>query len=135
MSHKEILFCTRRKEGTTQFLPLFVNFCPSRGTWFSTSKSKRSRKKEVQPPKLFCFLWVVRLNHIPKKEVEDISSEINTAKCDNPSHESFLLNNDLNVTGACLDADFSRTGLLSLCKHRPPSGSLPSIRIQPAGFQ
>ena len=39
--------------------------------------------------------------------------------CDNLSHNSFLHNNDLNVTGACLDVDFSRNELVTL--HASPS--------------
>ena len=40
-------------------------------------------------------------------------------KCDNLSHKSFLSNNDLNVTGACLDVDFLSDGLVTL--HASPS--------------
>ena len=61
----------------------------------------------------------MHLNHISKKQVEDISLEINTVKCDNLSHKSFLSNNDLNVTGACLDVDFLSDGLVTL--HASPS--------------
>ena len=50
---------------------------------------------------------VVHLNRISKKEVEGLCWEINTVTCDYLSHHSFLQNNDLNVTGACLDVDFS----------------------------
>ena len=57
---------------------------------------------------------VVHLNCISKKEVEGLCCEINTVTCDYLSHHSFLQNNDLNVTGVCLDINFSQDQLFTL---------------------
>ena len=63
----------------------------------------------LKDPKL-----IVHLNRISKKKVDELDLEIITVDCDNLSNHSFLDNNDLNVTGACLDVNFVRNELVTL---------------------
>ena len=73
-------------------------------------KYSRSEMETYQELTLSLFLkdpkLIVHLDRISKKKVDELDLEINTVDCDNLSNHSFLDDNDLNVTGACLDVNF-----------------------------
>jgi hypothetical protein len=50
---------------------------------------------------------IVDLSCINYQQIGSISLEVNTIKCSNLSPDTFLANNDINVTACCFDVDFS----------------------------
>jgi|AntRauTorckE5430_2_1112549.scaffolds.fasta_scaffold07164_2 hypothetical protein len=53
------------------------------------------------------MLLIVDLGGIKYHKVEGLELEINTVKCSNLSPDTFMVNNDLNVTGACFNVNFA----------------------------
>lgn len=51
---------------------------------------------------------LVDRNCINYQHINSVTLEVNTIKCSNLSPETFLANNDINVTACCFDVDFSR---------------------------
>ena len=49
---------------------------------------------------------IVDLSCINYQQIDSIDFEVNTIKCSNLSPDTFLANNDINVTACCFNVDF-----------------------------